>query len=178
MRTWTHVLGPASSPLQRRLQSPPALPQSCALPWLGKRHGHMGFLVRMLGPGEWPELDSTALRVLCPAPIPTRGGQGCVAWDWDGHVSVAQVIITLRTTPRTWPREWEAAFLAAFFVYNVPTPITVIWKTFWKNTPLFPTLFNSLGPTVSATNDIGGWLSTDPKGASLESPRQAPSLAP
>lgn len=44
----------------------------------------------------------------------------------------------------------------SFFVYNVPTPITVIWKTFWKNIPLFPTLFNSLGPTVSATNDIGG----------------------
>lgn len=69
-------------------------------------------------------------------------------------------------------RRLRGRISCSFFVYKVPTPIRVIWKIFWKNIPSYLPSFSTLWDPQSQQQ------MTDPKGASLESPHQAPSLAP
>lgn len=51
------------------------------------------------------------------------------------------------TTPMA--KRLRGCISCSFFVYNVPAPIRVIWKIFWKNTPFYFPPFSALWDSQS-----------------------------
>lgn len=154
--------------LQRHLQtwlthvpSPVLRPDSILS---GRQYGCMIFLNKNASAAKTAGIRQHSPSRLCASPCKDMA-------LWSGCLHPWSLSASLRSMQAV-PKDC-APFLAAFFSMMSPPLSELSGKKNWKNTPLFPTLFNPSGWTVWATNDIRGSPVPTPK-LSQDSPSQSP----